>query len=152
MLLAKAVNVFKEYANFLDVFSKKSTVLLSDCLNINKPKIDLKASKQPPSRSIYNLGLIGLKNFKTYIEGNLANKFIRLFKSSAKVYIFFVQKPYKNFCLCINYRSLNYLIIKNWYPLPLIKKLLDWLKKAKQFTQLNLTNVYHCIRIKKSNE
>ena len=125
---------------------------VSDYLDINKLRIDLKASKQLPYRSIYSLGLVELEIFKTYIKSNLANKFIQPSKSPAEAPIFFVQKFDGNFYLCMDYRGLNNLTIKNQYLLSLIKKLLNWLKKANRFTQLNLTNAYHCIRIKKSNE
>lgn len=75
-LLAKKISVFKKYANFWDDFFKESAAMLSNCLNINKYVINLKPTKQPPCRPIYKLGLIELKFFKTYIEANLANKFI----------------------------------------------------------------------------
>ena len=42
--------------------------------------------------------------------------------------------------------------MKNQYLLPLIGKSLNWLGRAKQFTQLDLTNAYHQIRIRKGNE
>lgn len=45
LLLAKKVSVFKEYADFLDIFSKKSIIMLSDYFNINKHTIDLKTGK-----------------------------------------------------------------------------------------------------------
>lgn len=78
--------------------------------------------------------------------------YIQLFKFSTKVCIFFVQKRDKNFRLYINYRVQNNLTIKNWYSLLLIKKLLNWVKKAKRFTQLNLISIYHYIRIKEGNK
>ena len=57
--------------------------------------------------------------------------------------IYFDQKLDKSFWLFVNYRALNNLTIKNWYLLPLVGELLDKLKKAKQFIQLNLTNTYY---------
>lgn len=54
--------------------------------------------------------------------------------------------------LCIDYQRLNDLIIKNWYPLLLISELLDSLGYGKQFISLNLTSIYYCMEIKKSNE
>ena len=47
----------------------------------------------------------------------------------------------------MDYWGLNNLIIKNWYLLPLIGKLLDWLSRVKQFTQLDLINAYYWMRI-----
>lgn len=57
-------------------FSKKSTVILSKSLDINKYIIDLKSYKHSFYESIYNLGLVELETLKTYIETNLVNKFI----------------------------------------------------------------------------
>ena len=113
LLLAKRVSVPKEYAEFLDVFLKKSTAVLSKRSNINKHAIDLEPGKQPPYKSIYSLGLVELEIFKTYIENNLANGVIQPSKFPTKASILFVKKPDGSFCLCENYRSLNNLTIKN---------------------------------------
>ena len=89
---------------------------------------------------------------KTYIEANLASGFIRLSKPSANTSILFVQKKNGSFCLCINYQRLNSLIIKNCYSLPLIGEPLNCLDRAKRFTQLNMTNTYHQMRIRVGDE
>ena len=52
----------------------------------------------------------------------------------------------------MNYWDLNNITIKNWYPLPLIGELLDWLGRVKRFTQLDLTNAYYWMRIHKGDE
>ena len=58
---------------------------------INEHIIKLEKSKQLFFRLIYNLSLVKLEILKTYIEINLANGFIQLFKSSLK-YLFFLIK------------------------------------------------------------
>lgn len=132
-LLAKKINIPKEYTDFSDVFSKKSIIILLNCSNINKHIINLKPSKQLPYRPIYNLSIVKLETFKTYIEINLTNKFIWPFKSSVKIPIFLIQKLDKSLYLYINYHNLNNLTIINWYLLLLISKLLDKLWKTKGF-------------------
>ena len=92
------------------------------------------------------------ETLKIYIETNLANGFIWLSKSPASAQIHFVQKPNDSFCLCVNYWGLNNLTIKNQYILPLISGSLDQLGRAKRFTQLDLINTYHWMRIKENNE
>ncbi len=52
----------------------------------------------------------------------------------------------------MDYRGLNNLTIKNQYPLPLIGESLDWLGWARHFTQLDLTNAYHQMRIREDDE
>ena len=93
-----------------------------------------------------------LKTLKTYIETNLANGFIRPLKSPADAPILFVCKPDGSFRLCVDYQGLNNLTIKNRYPFPLIAESLDWLKRGKQFIQLDLTSAYHRMRIKEGNK
>ena len=75
-----------------------------------------------------------LEILKAYIENNLANGFIRPFKSPVGVPIFFDKKPDNSLRLYVKYRGLNNLTIKNWYPLPLVGELLNQLGQDQQFT------------------
>ena len=76
LLLAKEASISKEYADFLDTFSKESITMLSKYLDIDKHAIDQEPYKQPPYRLIYSLDLVKLEILRTYIKTNLANKFI----------------------------------------------------------------------------
>lgn len=76
LLLAKNVNIPKEYTNFSNVFFKEFTVVFFNHLDINKQTINLKPSKQTSYRLIYSLCPVELKTCKTYIKANFANKFI----------------------------------------------------------------------------
>jgi hypothetical protein len=49
--------------------------------------------------------------------------------------------------MCVNYRDLNKIIVKNWYPLPHIDDLLDQLNNAIYFAKLDLCSGYHKIRV-----
>lgn len=80
---------------------------------------------QPLYMPIYSLGLVELKILKAYIEKNLANGFIKSFKSPAGALILLNEKPDKSLRWCIDYWDLNNLTIKNRYVLPLIRKSLD---------------------------
>ena len=91
---------------------------------MNKHVIKLEKDKQLSFGPIYNLGLIKLEIFKTYIETNLANGFIQLFKSPAKAPILFDKKSNRSLRFYIDYWSLNNITIKNYYLLLLIGKLL----------------------------
>ena len=66
-----------------------------------------------------------LEMLKTYIKNNLANGFIGLSKSPIRASIFFDKKLNESLKLCMDYYSLNNLIVKNWYPLSLVRELLD---------------------------
>ena len=93
-----------------------------------------------------------LKILKAYIETNLANSFIKSSKSLAGASILFDQKSDGSLHLYVNYQHLNNLTIKNRYLLPLIRELLDRLRRARQFTQLDLTSAYHQIKIRKRDK
>ena len=107
---------------------------LPEHTGINDHPIDLLDDKQPPYGPIYNLGSVELETLKTYIKANLASGFIRPSKSPAGAPILFVRKKDGSLRLCIDYRGLNNLTIKNCYPLPLIGESLDRLGCAKRFT------------------
>ena len=101
---------------------------------------------------IYSLGPMELEILKVYIEINLTNRFIRPSKSPAGAPILFDQKSNGFLRLCVDYRGLNNLTIKNRYPLLLIRESLDRLGRAKQFTKLNLISAYHRMRIRKGGK
>ena len=86
-----------KYLDFADVFSKKSAAVLLEYTEINIHVINLEEGKQPLYGSIYSLGPMELKTLKTYIKTNLANGFIRLFKSFADATILFNKKLDKSF-------------------------------------------------------
>ena len=141
-----------EYSDYNNVFSMEYAVELPENTGINKHAIKLEEGKQPLFGPIYSLGPVELETLKTYVEINLANSFIRPSKSSAKAPILFDRKPDRSLYLCVNYRGLNNLTIKNQYPLPLIGESLNQLGRAKQFTHLDLTNAYHRMRICEGDE
>ena len=101
---------------------------------INKHAIELQDEKQPLYGPIYSLKTLELKTLKTYIKTHLNTGFIQPSKSPSDASILFDKKPNSSLLLFVNYQSLNNLMIKNWYPLLLIRKALDRLGRAKQFT------------------
>lgn len=143
---------FKEYMKYTDIFSKEAIIELLEYTGIHNHLIDLRKGKQPPYRPIYSLELIELEILKIYIEDNLKNGFVRIFKSSARVLILFVKKTNVFLWLYIDYQELNNFIIKNWYPIPFIDKLLDYVGQAKHFMQLDLTSAYYWMRIREGDK
>jgi hypothetical protein len=101
---------------------------------------------------IYNLSATKLKILKNYIDEYMKKNFIIEFVSSAKVFIFFVKKTNDKLRLCVNYKELNEIIIKNRYSLSFINEKLNRLFKARIFIKLNVKDVFHRIRIRKEDE
>ena len=133
LLFNKAlIEILAKYSNYSDVFLAENVAELSEHTGINDHVIELEKDKQPPFRPIYSLGPVGLEILKTYIETNLANGFIQPSKSPAGAPILFDWKPDRNFRLCVDYRGLNNITIKNRYLLTLIGESLDQLSQAKQ--------------------
>ena len=122
--------ILSKYIDFVDILSPKLVAKLSKLTKINNYIIELVNNWQTLYDPIYGLGFIKLEMLKTYIKNNLANSFIKSFKTLAKSPIFFNKKLNRSSRLYINYCSLNNIIIKNWYLLPLVRKLLDQLNQA----------------------
>ena len=141
-----------EYSDYSDVFSAENAAELPENTGMNEHAIELEEGKQPPFGPIYSLGPVELETLKTYIKTNLANGFIRPSKSPAGAPILFDRKPDGSLRLCVDYRGLNNITIKNQYPLPLIGESLDRLGRARRFTQLDLTNAYYRMRICEGDE
>ncbi len=101
---------------------------------------------------IYNLSTTELKILKNYIDEYMKKSFIIEFVSFAKILIFFVKKTNDKLRLCVNYKELNEIIIKNRYSLFFINENLNKLFEARIFIKLNVKDVFHRIRIRKEND
>lgn len=93
-----------------------------------------------------------LETLKSYIKNNLAHGFIKPSKSSIRANTFFDKKPYGRLRFCVDYWCLNNPTIKNRYPLPLVRELLDCFSQVQWFTKLDLINTYHQIKIREGDE
>ncbi len=144
--------VLGEYTDFADVFSPKLAAKLSEHTGINDHAIKLVNDQQPSYGLIYSFRPVELEILKTYIENNLASGFIRPSKFPAGAPILFDKKSDGSLRLYEDYQGLNNLTSKNWYLLPLVGELLNRLGQAQRFTQLDLTNAYYQMRIRKGNK
>jgi len=93
-----------------------------------------------------------LQVLKEYLDNILAKKWIQHSVSSVEASVLFVSKNEESLHLCVDYRDLNKIIIKNHHSLSLISETLNHLSEVKMFIKLDLKNAYHHIRIKKDNE
>ena len=115
-------------------------------------EIPLKPGTEPRFHKIYPLNEEKSKALDKYLEENLRKGYIRPSTSPAGYPILFVPKKNGKLRMCVDYRQLNEITIKNRYPLPLMAELQDKLYGAKYFTTLDLKGAYNLIRIKDGEE
>jgi hypothetical protein len=140
-----------EYEEYRDVFEKKN----ADTLPQHRPYdygIEFQEDAQPPFGPIYNLSQNELDALRDYLDENLTKNFIQHSKSPAGAPILFVKKKDGSLRMCVDYRGLKKVTIKNRYPLPLISGLLDQLGQTKIYTKIDLRGVYNLVRIKEGDK
>jgi hypothetical protein len=91
---------------------------------------------------------IELAELKIQLQELLDKEFIRPSNSPWKALVLFVKKKDGTFRLCIDYRQLNKVTVKNKYLLPWIDDLFDQLKGARVFSKIDLRLGYHQLRIR----
>ncbi len=104
--------ILKVYRDLADVFSPSNANSLPTHRDEDHA-IELEPEKTPPFGPLYNLSEYQLKMLHEYINENLANGFIQPSKSSAGAPVLFTLKPDGTLQLCVNYRGLNCMTIKN---------------------------------------
>ena len=92
-----------------------------------------------------------LKELKTQLQELVDRGFIRPSISPWGAPVLFMKKKDDNWRLCIDYRQLNKVTIRNKYPLPRIDDLFDQLQGAKVFSKIDLRSGYHQLRIRESD-
>jgi len=89
-----------------------------------------------------------LVELKKQIEELMEKQFIRPSTSPWGAPVLLVKKKDESSCLCVDYRQLNKMTIKNKYPLPRIHDLMDQLHGSSMFSKLDLQSGYHQILVK----
>jgi hypothetical protein len=113
--------------------------------------IELQPGTTPISKRPYRMPPAELAELKKQLQELLDKGFIRTSTSSWGCPTLFVKKKDEILRLCIDYRPLNAVTIKNKYPLPRIDVLFDQLVGAKVFSKIDLRPGYHQIKIRASD-
>ncbi|KAL0546072.1 hypothetical protein IC582_015977 [Cucumis melo] len=113
--------------------------------------IELEPGTVPLSKAPYRMTPAELKELKVQLQRLLNKGFIQSSVSPWGVPVLFVKKKDGSMRLCIDYRELNKVTVKNKYPLPRIDDLFDQLQGATVFSKIDLQSGYHQLRIKDSN-
>jgi hypothetical protein len=108
----------------------------------------LKPGMGPISRRSYHMPPNELAELKTQLQDLLEKGFIRPSSSLWGCPAIFVKKKDRTLRMCVDYRPINEVSIKNKYPLPRIDILFNQLTGARVFSKIDLRSGYHQIRIR----
>ncbi|WVZ84710.1 hypothetical protein U9M48_031705 [Paspalum notatum var. saurae] len=115
-------------------------------------RIDLVPGTTPVSKRPYRMVPDELKELKTQLQEQLDKGFIHPSSSPWGCPALFVEKKDQGGKrLCVDYRLLNAVTIKNKYPLPHIDILFDHLRGATVFSKIDLRSGYHQIKVRKED-
>ncbi|GJW50054.1 putative reverse transcriptase domain-containing protein [Tanacetum coccineum] len=110
-------------------------------------RIDLVPGATPVAKSPYRLAPSEMQELFGQLQELQDKGFIRPSHSPWGAPVLFVKKKDGSFCMCIDYRELNKITIKNRYPLPRIDDLFDQLQGACYFSKIDLRSGYHQLRV-----
>jgi hypothetical protein len=113
--------------------------------------IDLLPGTAPISKRPYRMAVEELKELKKQLTELQEAGFIRPSSSPWGAPVLFVQKKDGSQRMCVDYRSLNDVTVKNKYPLPRIEDLFDQMRGARVFSKIDLRSGYHQMRIRPSD-
>ncbi|GKE04821.1 putative reverse transcriptase domain-containing protein, partial [Tanacetum coccineum] len=114
-------------------------------------RIDLIPGAAPVARAPYRLAPSEMKELSKQLQELLEKGFIRPSSSPWGAPVLFVKKKDGSFRICIDYRELNKLTIKNRYPLPRIDDLFDQLQGSSVYSKIDLRSGYHQLRIREED-
>nr|GEX92589.1 putative reverse transcriptase domain-containing protein [Tanacetum cinerariifolium] len=114
-------------------------------------RIDLVPGAAPVARAPYRLAPSEMKELANQLQELTDKGFIRPSSSPWGAPILFVKKKEGSFRMCIDYRELNKLTIKNRYPLPRIVDLFDQLQGSSVYSKINLSSGYHQLRVREED-
>ncbi|GJW04731.1 putative reverse transcriptase domain-containing protein [Tanacetum coccineum] len=113
--------------------------------------IDLIPGAVPVARAPYRLAPSKMKELLEPLQALSDKGFIRPSSSLWGASVLFVKKKDGSFRMCIDYRELNKLTVKNRYPLPRIDDLFDQLQGSIIYSKINLRSGYHQLRVREQD-
>ncbi|GJR63848.1 putative reverse transcriptase domain-containing protein [Tanacetum coccineum] len=110
-------------------------------------RIELVAGATPVAKSPYHLAPSEMQELSGQLQELQDKGFIRPSHSPWGAPVLFVKKKDGSFRMCIDYKELNKLTVKNRYPLPRIDDLFDQLQGSRFFSKIDLRSGYHQLRV-----
>ncbi|GJU64233.1 putative reverse transcriptase domain-containing protein [Tanacetum coccineum] len=114
-------------------------------------QIDLMPGVAPVARAPYRLAPSKMKELSEQLQELSDKGFIRPNSSPWGAPVLFVKKKDGSFRMCIDYRELNKLTVKNRYPLPRIDDLFDQLQGSSVYSKIDLRSGYHQLRVREED-
>ncbi|GJU70335.1 putative reverse transcriptase domain-containing protein [Tanacetum coccineum] len=114
-------------------------------------QIDLIPGAAPVARAPYRLAPSEMKELSEQLQELSDKGFIRPSSSPWGAPVLFVKKKDGSFRMCIDYRELNKLTVKNRYPLPRIDDLFDQLQYLMIYSKIDLRSGYHQLRVREQD-
>ncbi|GJW49707.1 putative reverse transcriptase domain-containing protein [Tanacetum coccineum] len=111
-------------------------------------QIDLIPGAAPVARAPYRLAPLEMQELSDQLQELADRGFIRPSTSPWGAPVLFVKKKDGSFRMCIDYRELNKLTVKNRYPLPRIDDLFDQLQGSSTYSKIDLRSGYHQLRVR----
>ncbi|GJW27302.1 putative reverse transcriptase domain-containing protein [Tanacetum coccineum] len=111
-------------------------------------QIDLIPGATPVARAPYRLAPSKMQELSDQLQELADRGFIQLSTSPWGAPVLFVKKKDGSFRMCIDYRELNKLTVKNRYPLPMIDDLFDQLQGSSVYSKIDLRSCYHQLRVR----
>ncbi|KAF5805273.1 putative nucleotidyltransferase, Ribonuclease H [Helianthus annuus] len=111
-------------------------------------QIELAPGAAPIARAPYRLAPTELEELSKQLQELLEKGFIRPSSSPWGAPVLFVKKKDGTFRMCIDYRELNKVTVKNRYPLPRIDDLFDQLQGSSYYSKIDLRSGYHQLRVR----
>ncbi|GJV00071.1 putative reverse transcriptase domain-containing protein [Tanacetum coccineum] len=105
----------------------------------------------PVARAPYRLAPSEMKELAEQLQELTDKGFIRPSSSPWGAPVLFVKKKDGSFWMCIDYRELNKLTVKNRYPLPRIDDLFDQLQGSSIYSKIDLRSGYHQLRVREED-
>ncbi|GJQ89630.1 putative reverse transcriptase domain-containing protein [Tanacetum coccineum] len=114
-------------------------------------QISLMPGAAPVARAPYRLAPSEMKELSGQLQELSDKGFIRPSSSPWGAPVLFVKKKDGSFRMCIDYRELNKLTVKNRYPLPRIDDLFDQLQGSSVYSKIDLRSGYHQLRVREED-